>query len=159
MFYRIRSDTSLWYLQVMELSDGRIHKCDVCEKSFRKVAVLKRHLLLHSGEKPHKCAHCNKSFASRGNLKSHLESKIAKILPISMFLLAGFAHQGKPLGAWWGVDILVLLFSSIYYHHLLSFIEKLNKDYKLKEEYSFEFSLNVTFSGMEACPRNSSTPK
>ena len=76
-----------------------------------------------------------------------------------MFLLAGFAHQGKPLGTRGGVNILVLLFSNIDYHHLLSFIEKLNKDYRLKEEYSIEFSLNVTFSGMEACPRNSSTPK
>ena len=46
----------------------------------------------------------------------------------------------------------------IMYHHLLSFIEKLNK-YYLKEEYSIEFSLIVTFNGMEACPRNSSTPK
>ena len=57
----------------MELNDRRVHKCGLCEKSFSKVAVLKKHELVHSGEKPHKCAHCNLSFAQKGNLKTHLE--------------------------------------------------------------------------------------
>lgn len=35
---------------------------------------LKRHILVHSGEKPYSCSVCNKSFQARRSLNTHLRA-------------------------------------------------------------------------------------
>ena len=45
--------------------------CTICNKVFRDSTALKRHGLVHSGERPHGCTHCEKRFRRRDHLKAH----------------------------------------------------------------------------------------
>lgn len=46
--------------------------CLVCNKEFRDTTALRRHSLVHSGERPHACDQCDKRFRRRDHLKSHV---------------------------------------------------------------------------------------
>ena len=43
-----------------------------CGRQFRDIAKLRRHMLIHTGEKPFRCEICRKCFSLDFNLKSHL---------------------------------------------------------------------------------------
>lgn len=53
---------------------GRVYYCHICEKQFQGATDLKRHLLIHSDERPHICDKCNKAFRQLSSLKSHTAS-------------------------------------------------------------------------------------
>ncbi|XP_072294022.1 uncharacterized protein [Eucyclogobius newberryi] len=48
------------------------HECPVCNKKLGRKQELKRHMLLHTGEKPFSCPVCHKRFIQKSNLKSHI---------------------------------------------------------------------------------------
>lgn len=48
------------------------YSCSVCLKTFALRKSLRRHMRFHTGERPHTCTHCSKSFRLRDNLKAHL---------------------------------------------------------------------------------------
>ena len=48
------------------------HSCNQCGYSSVKTAILKKHMLVHSGEKPFSCRQCNYSCKTAGQLKRHM---------------------------------------------------------------------------------------
>ena len=57
---------------VSDPNDMQLFSCSWCIKSFRKKHNLKRHLKVHTEEKPYNCSLCDKSFADSERLKIHL---------------------------------------------------------------------------------------
>ena len=56
---------------VCGLNDMQLFSCSLCIKSFGRRDHLKRHLKIHTEEKPFNCSLCAKSFASSDRLNDH----------------------------------------------------------------------------------------
>lgn len=54
----------------------RRYKCDKCDREFNQRANLRRHQLVHSGEKPFECAQCHRRFQQQGDLKRHMQRHV-----------------------------------------------------------------------------------
>ncbi|XP_045182722.2 ikaros family zinc finger protein-like [Mercenaria mercenaria] len=52
-------------------SGPRPYRCDICQRSFREVATLRKHEQLHRADRPYICTTCGKSFLWSSNLKVH----------------------------------------------------------------------------------------
>ena len=48
--------------------------CDICFKVFPSKAHVRRHMPVHTGEKPFKCSQCGKGFTQKGHMRAHYVS-------------------------------------------------------------------------------------
>ncbi|XP_071445635.1 zinc finger protein 492-like [Hetaerina americana] len=54
------------------VAESKTYKCAICLRSFPLKNKLKRHLLMHTGERPHKCEICLKGFHHKQHLEGHM---------------------------------------------------------------------------------------
>lgn len=54
------------------------HRCEICEKEFKFIYSLQRHLRRHRGDKPHVCLTCGAAFVTISDLKQHSDSHSQK---------------------------------------------------------------------------------
>ncbi|XP_041373338.1 zinc finger protein 729-like [Gigantopelta aegis] len=47
-------------------------QCDICSKSFSKAVYLKKHKIIHTGDKRFRCEFCSKTCLRNGDLKKHM---------------------------------------------------------------------------------------
>jgi len=52
-------------------ASDRVHKCEMCGKQYKTAKYLKRHIIIHTGEKRYVCEICGMSFTHGGNLQNH----------------------------------------------------------------------------------------
>ncbi|XP_075440799.1 zinc finger protein 770 [Ascaphus truei] len=66
----VHSDT-LQGDQVVVFQRHNVSRCDQCEKVFPSMSKLRRHYLIHTGQKPFTCTMCGKHFRQSAHLKRH----------------------------------------------------------------------------------------
>ncbi|XP_010880587.1 zinc finger protein 770 [Esox lucius] len=49
------------------------YQCAICFKSFEAPSKLKRHYVIHTGQRPFQCTLCGRAFTQAGHLKTHLQ--------------------------------------------------------------------------------------
>ncbi|XP_050092584.1 zinc finger protein 236 [Anopheles aquasalis] len=72
--YRGKSSAQLRRHALRHEDTGKKYKCDQCDFASRIPGHLKRHLLVHSGQKPFSCPHCDYSCNNIENLRKHVIS-------------------------------------------------------------------------------------
>lgn len=53
---------------------SKSYQCAICFKSFEAPSKLKRHYVIHTGQRPYRCNMCDKDFTQSSHLKTHMLS-------------------------------------------------------------------------------------
>lgn len=60
------------FIAIEEKAKGKKSQCQICKKWFYKTSDLKRHTMIHTGEKPYNCDICCRSFNRNSSLRVHM---------------------------------------------------------------------------------------
>lgn len=66
------TETNIVPIAQIDTAMNNKFECNICNKIVTSSASLRRHLKLHTGNKPHECSFCSKRFYEQGNLQKHL---------------------------------------------------------------------------------------
>ncbi|KIY68153.1 hypothetical protein CYLTODRAFT_453851 [Cylindrobasidium torrendii FP15055 ss-10] len=64
----------------------RKHACSMCQKRFDRPSTLKKHLLVHTGEKAYQCDCCGRRFGVASNLNRHVKRCVLRATTSPMAL-------------------------------------------------------------------------
>ena len=57
----------------IKLGNGQFG-CPFCNRTMTHLASMKRHIMIHTGEKPFSCLYCDYSCVQKVNLRTHIKS-------------------------------------------------------------------------------------
>ena len=63
------------------LRAGSSHACNICGREFNRLDNLRKHELIHTGQKPYSCPHCPYRAVLKGNVTKHIQARHAEFLP------------------------------------------------------------------------------
>ena len=52
----------------------KVHQCEMCQKILTTSKGMRKHMLIHTGEKPFQCSECKKCFRQKGSLTTHMRT-------------------------------------------------------------------------------------
>lgn len=76
-----------------EVRSERRHPCPMCHKRFDRPSTLKKHMLVHTGEKAFQCETCGRRFGVHSNLNRHRARCILK--PVHAAALRGSSQEAQ----------------------------------------------------------------
>lgn len=67
--------------------------CKECGKTFNRKDNLKRHMTVHTGEKPFQCKECDQGFTDKSNLKVHMRTHAGEVSYVCKYCKKCFNQQ------------------------------------------------------------------
>lgn len=119
--------------------------CSFCGKAFNHIEDHRRHVRVHTGEKPYPCPYCDYKSSRKSNLKGHVARRHHKIInaPASPEL-SGSSHSPK---SWLSSVMLLRLqafhsYMNVGYRKVLQFLCNFRWLHRFTQEASFSLSQN-----------------
>lgn len=74
--------------------------CDKCDRKFTKAELLKKHELVHRGERPHECPRCGLGFKKKSVMRKHIMTHSGIRPYVCTFCSIGFPQRNRLMSHW-----------------------------------------------------------